>query len=176
MKNSFKKHPARFAAKFASIACLTALAIFFSACSTVNHTANVSGAADYTTVAAKDFITLGIITVRSQEIHHSGPFGITRKVEGSKITFADLMQEAAKLEADDIINVRIDRNVNFSRSAFSWLTGWKKIFSYTGTALAIRYTDRLETQPGDPQFSGLPRNPESTRAVRTTRSGEIRFR
>jgi len=81
------------------------------------------------------------------------------------------MQEAARLEADDIINVRIDMNTNFSRSGFSWLTGWVKTYTYTGTALAIRYTEKLETRYGDPQLSGLPRVPEATRAVRPVRSG-----
>jgi len=155
----------------------TVMAVFiFASCSTSNYTANISGAADYSTVAAKDFTTLGIITVRSQEVHYSGPFGLNKRVDGSKITFADFMQEAAKLEADDIINIRIDMNTSYDKPGFSWLTGWTKTYTYTGTALAIKYTDALETQHGDPQLSGLPKAPESSGAVRTTRSGQVKLR
>ena len=155
------------------VAAVTVLIIVFSACTTNNFTANLSGTSDYSTVAVKDFVTLGIITVRSSEIHHSKPFGFSKGIEGSKITFADLMQEAAKLEADDIINVRIDMHANYKKGAFGWLTGWTRTFNYTGTALAIKYTDMLETLEGDPQLSGLPKSPESSGAVKRTRSGRI---
>ena len=153
------------------------LVIFaLAACTTNNFTANVTGSADHSTVVVKDFVTLGIITVRSTEIHHSGPFGFSRSVEGSKITFTDLLQEAAKLEADDIINVRIDMNSNYTKGAFDWLTGWTRTFTYIGTALAIKYTDKLDAEVGDPQLGGLPNTPEETGAVRTTRSGNVQLR
>jgi hypothetical protein len=86
------------------------------------------------------------------------------------------MQEAARLEADDIINVRIDMNTNYSETGFSWLTGWVRVYTYTGTALAIKYTEKLETQTSDPQLGGLPRVPENTGAVRTTREGRVELR
>ena len=152
------------------------IAVAFTACTSNNYTANVSGASDYSTVAVKDFISLGIVTVRSREIHNSGPMGFKKSVEGSKITFADLMQEAAKLEADDIINVRIDMNANYTKGFFDWFTGWTRTYSYTGTALAIKYTERLNTDRGDPQLSELPKSPEGTAAVRTTRSGRVELK
>jgi uncharacterized protein YbjQ (UPF0145 family) len=155
---------------------LTVAAVMFSGCTSNNYTANISGASDYSTVAVKDFISLGIITVRAQEIHQSGPFGFSKSVEGSKITFADLMQEAAKLEADDIINVRIDMNTNYAKMAFSWVTGWTRVYTYTGTALAIKYTDKMETQTSDPQLGGLPKVPEATGAVKTTKQGKVVLR
>ena len=153
---------------------LTAIAVM--GCTSTNYSASMAGASDYSTVAVKDFTTLGIVTVRASEIHHSGPLGFTKSIEGSKITFSDLMQEAAKLEADDIINVRIDMNSNYTKGAFDWLTGWTKTYSYTGTALAIKYTDKLDTELGDPQLSGLPKTPEATRAVRTTRDGKVELK
>jgi len=159
--------------KFVRLVLVAAAVPFvFTACTSNNYTANLSGASDYSTVAVKDFVTLGIITVRSSEVHLSGPFGFSKSVEGSKITFAELMQEAAKLEADDIINVRIDMHANYKKSAFGWLTGWKRTYNYTGTALAIKYTDKLETLESDPQLGGLPNAPESSGAVRT-RAGKV---
>jgi uncharacterized protein YbjQ (UPF0145 family) len=155
---------------------LAVATIAFAACTSNNYTANLTGAADYSTVAIKDFVTLGIITVRSTEVHKSGPWSFRKSVEGSKITFSDLMQEAAKLEADDIINVRIDMNTNYRKTAGDWIIGWTRTYNYTGTALAIKYTDKLDTLEGDPQLSGLPKTPEATGAVKTTRDGKVILR
>ena len=154
----------------------SALTLALAACTSNNFTANVAGASDYSTVVVKDFITLGIVTVHATEIHFSGPLGFNKSVEGSKITFADLMQEAARLEADDIINVRIDMNANYIKGAFDWITGWTRTYTYTGTALAIKYTDKLDTDRGDPQLGGLPKAPEGTAAVKTTRSGTVELK
>jgi len=151
-------------------------ALVLAGCSSTNYTANMSGAADYATVAVKDFVTLGIVTVKTTEIHHSSPFGLVKSIEGSKITYADLMQEAARLEADDIINIRIDVHTDYSGSAFDWLTGWTRVFTHTGTALAIKYTEKLDSKDVDPQLTGVPKAPESTRAVKTDRDGRTQVR
>jgi len=155
---------------------ILAAVLAMAACSSNNFTASMTGAADYSTVVVKDFTSLGIITVRSTEIHHAGPFGFQKSVEGAKITYSDLMQEAAKLEADDIINVRIDINSNYTESVFDFFTGWTRTFSYTGTALAIKYTNMLNTETGDPQLTTLPKAPEATGAVRITRTGKVVLR
>jgi hypothetical protein len=165
-----------FAMKKPVFVVLLVTAVLFSGCTSNNYTANVSGTSDHSTVAVKDFVSLGIITVRAQEIHYSGPFGFSKRVEGSKITFGDLMQEAAKLEADDIINVRIDMNPNYTKPAFDWLTGWTRTYTYTGTALAIKYTEKLETQTIDPQLGGLPKVPEQTGAVKRNKEGRVVLR
>ena len=153
---------------------LTAIAL--ASCTTNDFTANVAGLSDYSTVVVKDFVTLGIVTVHAVEIHYSGPLGFVKSVEGSKITYSDLMEEAAKLEADDIINVRIDMNANYIKGAFDWITGWTRTYTYTGTALAIRYIDKPDANQGDPQLRGLPRAPEKTPAVRIDSSGRAELR
>jgi len=155
---------------------MVAAVLAMTACTSNNYTASLAGVSDYSTVVVKDFTSLGIITVRATEIHYSGPFGIQKSVEGSKITFTDLMQEAAKLEADDIINVRIDINANYTQSIFDFITGWTRTFTYTGTALAIKYTNMLNTETGDPQLTTLPKVPEATGAVRVTKSGKVVLR
>ena len=154
----------------------TIAVLAMAACTSNNYTASMTGVSDYSTVVVKDFTSLGIITVKTTEIHHSGPFGIQKSVEGSKITFSDLMQEAAKLEADDIINVRIDMNANYTQGFFDFFTGWTRTFTYTGTALAIKYTNMLNTETGDPQLTTLPKVPEATGAVRITRTGKVVLR
>jgi len=152
------------------------VALVLAGCASTNYTANMAGASDYATVAIKDFVTLGIVTVETTEIHHASPFGFTKRIEGSKITYADLMQEAAKLEADDVINIRVDVRTNYSGSAFDFFTGWTRVYTHTGTGLAIKYTDKLDTKDINPQFTGIPRAPESTGVVRTSRSGKTQVR
>ncbi|MDR2924089.1 MAG: hypothetical protein LBU85_12220 [Treponema sp.] len=153
-----------------------AAVLALAGCTSNNYTSSMSGVSDYTTVVVKDFTSLGIITVHATEVHQAGPFDFQKSVEGSKITYTDLMQEAAKLEADDIINVRIDINSNYTQSAFDFITGWTRTFTYTGTALAIKYTNMLDTETGDPQLTTLPKVPEATGAVRVTRTGKVILR
>jgi hypothetical protein len=156
-------------------AIIMMVVLILASCTTADYTSNMTGASDYATVAVKDFVTLGIVTVQVTEVHHSSPFGFKKSIEGSKITYADLMQEAAKLEADDIINVRIDINSNYTQGAFDWLVGWTRVYTYTGTALAIKYTDKLDSNDPDPQLKGIPKAPEATGAVRT-KSGQTQLK
>jgi uncharacterized protein YbjQ (UPF0145 family) len=155
---------------------MVAAIMSLAACTTTDYSANMSGVSDYAAIAVKDFVTLGIVTVQTTEIHYSSAFGFKKRIEGSKVTFADLMQEAAKLEADDIINVRIDTNANYIKGAFDWLSGWSRTYTHTGTALAIKYTDKVDAAINESQLSGIPKSPESSRAVRTSRSGKTSLR
>jgi hypothetical protein len=155
---------------------ITAVVFALSACTTTDYSANMTGASDYATIAVKDFVTLGIVTVQTTETHHASPFGFRKRIEGSKVTFADLMQEAAKLEADDIINVRVDTNANYTRGVFDWLFGWSRMYVHTATALAIKYTDKLDVRISEPQLSGIPKAPEATGAVKTSKSGKTTLR
>ena len=112
---------------------LILLPVLFMAagCATsVNFTAPLEGRYATASLAAKDYEAIGTVRASSVEIHHVSPFGFVRRVEGSKITFADLLQEAARINADDIIDVRIDMNVTGRRN---------RVFTYTGKAVAIRY-------------------------------------
>ena len=151
-------------------------AVVLAGCVSTDYTANMTGTSNYATVVVKDFVTLGIVTVRTTEIHHAGAFGFNRSIEGSKVTYADLMHEAARLEADDIINVRIDVNTSYKKGAFNWITGWTKEYTHIGTALAIKYTDRLDTRGIDSNLTEIPKAPEATGATRTTRSGNVILR
>ena len=158
------------------LATIITIVFTLTGCASTDYTANMTGASDYATVAVKDFISLGIITVEKIEIHHASPLGVIKRIEGSKVTYADLMQEAARLEADDIINVRIDVNTNYTGSIFDWWTGWTRVYTHTATALAIKYTDKLDSRDVDPQLTGIPKAPESTGVVKTDRSGRTQVR
>lgn len=87
-------------------------------------------------VPVKDYETAGIIIVKSSEVIDS-----RGNHTGSKITYEMLMLEAQKLNADDILNIRIDVNQiqEVLESSFG-TTITRTTYNYTATALAIRYT------------------------------------
>ena len=127
------------------------LLLILAGCTSVHYSEPLAGRYIRVTVAPKGFIIIGAVSASSTETHHSSPFGFTKSVEGSKITYVDLIQEAAKLEADDIIDVKIDINSNYKKGAFDWMTGWTRTYTYTGTALAIKYvSDDYAPDPPDP--------------------------
>ena len=123
---------------------LTVLTAFFctAGCGTVNFTAPLEGRYVTASVAVKDFEVVGTVFAGSTETHSAGPLGFVKRVEGSKVTYADLLREAALIHADDIIDVRIDMNAGKAAGFAEWLTGWERIFTYTGEAVAIRYVDK----------------------------------
>ena len=102
-------------------------------CGTMDFTAPLAGSFASAGVAVKSFIIIGTVSASSTETHTVGPFGVVRKVEGAKITYSDLMMEAALIGADDIIDVRIKMNTVGS------LKSRERIFTYTGEALAVQY-------------------------------------
>jgi transposase-like protein len=122
------------------------LAGLLAGCVYVDYTVPVAGKYDRAGTAVKNFILLDTVTVYAAEKHTVSPLGIKRKVEGAKVTYSDLMQEAAGLDADDIINVRIDMKTTGKTTFADWLKGWERTFFYTGQALAIKYVDNEETE------------------------------
>jgi hypothetical protein len=111
-------------------------------CKSVNVSENMTGMFNTVAGPIQGFVVLDLITVHATETHSSSPFGFVKYVEGSKITYADLVHEAEQLGADDIVDVRIDMTTTGKTSVFDWLTGWTRTFTYTGTALAIKYSSR----------------------------------
>jgi hypothetical protein len=120
--------------------CLAAIAL--AGCASTNFTASLSGRYVTATVKPKNFIVVGYISIQSTETHTIGPFGLVKRIKGSKIHYTDLMQEAVLLEADDIVDVRIEMNTNGKTGPFDWLKGWERVFTYTGNALAVKYVDK----------------------------------
>jgi hypothetical protein len=146
------------------------LLFILGACTTAEYSVNESGYTDHVTVVVKDFRTLGFVTVVATETHTSGPMGFSRRVEGSNITYEALLKEAAKLQADDIVNVKVDVACSYTKTAFDWLIGWTRVYTYTGTALAIRYADKqVEISMPDAHLSGLPKEAEESSASKSVK-------
>jgi hypothetical protein len=126
--------------KAAQFSCLFLLVIALAGgCTSVDYTDSISGTSALVVPKVKDFQVLGMVQVFKTETHSAEPLGFLKSIEGSKVTYSDLMREAALLEADDIIDVRIDAAVSGKITLIDWLKGWTKTITYTGTAIAIRY-------------------------------------
>ncbi len=135
------------------LAAVMVAALFLGACTTTNLGSNKTGWSDYATITTKDYAPVGIVRVMSVEIKKRGFLGVVSSHKGSQITYDMLIGEAKALGADDIINVRIDRVDESAHStipALEWIFGYTEKYSYTGTALAIKYKD---AQPGVRQDS-----------------------
>jgi len=125
---------------------LLAVPVMSAGCVLVDYTVPMAGKYDRAGVVVKNFIMIGTVTVQATEKHTISPLGISRKVEGAKVTYSDLMRKAAALNADDIINVRIDMRTTGKTTIAEWLNGWERTFFYTGRALAIKYVDSDENE------------------------------
>jgi uncharacterized protein YbjQ (UPF0145 family) len=122
--------------------------LFLMGCSTTQFSNELAGRTDYVNMAIKDFKGLGIIFVQSVEEYTAGPLGFNKTHTGSQITYADLLTKAAELGADDIANIRIDITTdNVSNKFVDFFRGYKRTYTYTGTALAIKYLDAVATKP-----------------------------
>ena len=89
-------------------------------------------------IPVKDFEPLGFVfTTTSFRIDSRG--GIT----GNVFSYQDLLREAQKLGAHDIINVTIDRQTSFVGKGKSRV----QVETWRGSALAVKYTD-VVTNPG----------------------------
>ena len=134
--------------KFIVFTAVAAAMTFFAGCSTFDLTTNKVGWSNYAEISVKDYMVLGIITLESQEAFEYGPFGFNKSYKGSRIVWSDLMAEAARLGANDVINVRIEET-NYNHRIprfFEFFTGYSTTWRYKATALAIKYTDAVERQ------------------------------
>ena len=99
-------------------------------------------------VGTKTFEIKGTIIVKSRV-----DIDINGDKNGSEITYEMLIREALKLGADDVMNVRIDKQENTTdkdyynvsptteEETFSHRQYIKKSYIYTATALAVKYVD-----------------------------------
>ena len=126
---------------------ITAIVIF-AGCRSYDLTINKVGWSNYSDISVKDFTVLGIITIESQEVFTYGPLGLQKDYRGSRIVWSDLMAEAAKLGAEDVINVRIEEtNLNNRKPRIiEFLIGYTTSWKYKATALAVKYTEPVERQ------------------------------
>jgi hypothetical protein len=129
----------------AALPAVFALALL-AGCTTIDYSSPLAGHYDTVGTVVKNFNVIGTVSVNSAEKHSASPLGFVKKVEGAKITYNDLMIEAALVDADDIIDVRIDMNTGGKTTFIDWLKGWERTFTYTGKAIAVQYADNEITE------------------------------
>jgi hypothetical protein len=127
----------------AGLAVVFSVAVLLAACSTTNLASNRTGWSDYAAIAIKDYVVIGTVRVESEEVTQRGFLGIANSHTGSQVTYDVLLQEAKKLGADDIINVRIDRTDKSVHGIFDWLVGYTERYAYAVNALAVKYTQAV---------------------------------
>jgi len=143
--------------QFCSITLLFCGVLFLTGCETMQvmeyendgirkYADYESGTYNEAAIPVKDYITKGIIFVESKVT-----IDINGEKTGSEITNEMLMREAAKLDADDVINVKIDKieahkivdsydkDGDFVKRRYKQLN-----YIYKATGLAIKYTKVVE--------------------------------
>ena len=135
--------------KFLGIVAAVAVAVALTGCMSNDMTTSKKGWSNYTEITVKDFDSVGIVQIETSETTKVSPFFLNTSHVGKKVTYADLMAQAKKLGADDIINVRIDQRAESSFSPLQILTGSTTTTTYYGTALAIKYKSVVPNQKID---------------------------
>jgi hypothetical protein len=127
----------------------------------IDFTYPLEGITNSVKIAGKDFTPVGIVFLNSEEKIDSRLSAHT----GSKITYEMFMREAARLGADDVINIKIDVRQERATVAVGEGESRKKTtittFMYTGTGLAIKYTDAIVSND-----VSIPQNTAPTTAPR----------
>lgn len=121
--------------------------VFLSCKSTNSLETNQVGWSAYTATVAKDYDAVRIVSVTSTETITQSPFSFRKNTKGSRVLYAQLMDEAKKLGAHDIINVRVDRKLESTKpnAIVRFFIGSREVYTYTATALAIKYKDATPT-------------------------------
>ena len=123
------------------MAILVLILCVFVSCNTtkrlVGYAYPIEGNMINATIIPKDYEPRGIIFIESHE--YISKYGY----RGSKITYDMIMREADKLDAHDVINIRIDVSTNILRDRRYINGGYKNVREtqnkYTAVGLAIRY-------------------------------------
>ncbi len=123
--------------------------IVLTGCKSVDLSTNRTGWSDYSSIVVKDYEVIDHIFVESTQVKDVGLLQLITTVSGSDVTYNMLIKEAIALGADDIINVRIDKQVISNKSLLSLVFGlYTDTIKYTANALAIKYTKEASVETG----------------------------
>lgn len=134
----------KIAALFAALA-ITAVALTGCVSTTGYQQQTVGQSLNMGSLPVKDFEVIGPVTVQTTEVITFNIFHRTHI--GSEIVNTLLVEEAVKLGGHDVINVKTSKRED-SNIVLYGIFGSKRIYTYTATGLAIRYTDTLTANDG----------------------------
>ena len=110
------------------------------------------GTVNNTIIAIKDYDIIGPIRATSERQFNGSEWS------GNKITYDMLLQKAHDIDADDVINVKIDTVIKTTKNSNEVI---KKTYTYIANGLAIKYTDALLVPP-TPLLTSPIKNLESS--------------
>ena len=134
----------------AVLAALVLATVAFTGCvTTTGYQEQVVGQSlNMGSLPVKDFEVIGPVTVQTTEVKTFSIFHRTHI--GSNMVNTALVEEAIKLGGHDVINVKVSKRQD-SNIVFGGIFYSKRIYTYTATGLAIRYTETLSARDGGQQ-------------------------
>jgi ABC-type cobalt transport system substrate-binding protein len=99
------------------------------------------GTTNNTIVAVKDYEIVAPIRVTAEKVFNGSEWS------GNEITYDLLLQKAYEMEADDVINIKIDTSIKTTKITENNNEVIKKTYNYIANGLAIKYTDALQVTP-----------------------------
>lgn len=128
--------------KYQKLLCFFGLGVSlfsFMGCSSTQESvvSTSDGITNNSIIAVKDYDIVGPIRMTSERSFNG------TKWSGSKITYDMLLQKAHEMNADDVINIKIDTTKTTEDS--NLIT--KETYNYTANGLAINYTEALMVAP-----------------------------
>lgn len=121
---------------------LATLAMAFTSCVTTHYESQATGGTlEMQQLAVKDYDIIGPVTVTATSSESSSFLMLHQKKEGSEVVYPMLLDAAIKAGGQDVINVRVSKKLD-SVITLGGVFGKEATYTYTATALAIKYNNK----------------------------------
>ncbi|MCI5607001.1 MAG: DUF6567 family protein [Treponema sp.] len=121
---------------------LATLAMAFTSCVTTHYESqDRGGTLEMQQLAVKDYDIIGPVTVTATSSESSSFLMLHQKKEGSEVVYPMLLDAAIKAGGQDVINVRVSKKLD-SVITLGGIFGKEATYTYTATALAIKYNNK----------------------------------
>ena len=121
---------------------LATLAMAFTSCVTTHYESQATGdTLKMEQLAVKDYDIIGPVTVTATSSESSSFLMLHQKKEGSEVVYPMLLDAAIKAGGQDVINVRVSKKLD-SVITLGGIFGKEATYTYTATALAIKYNNK----------------------------------
>ena len=121
---------------------LATLAMAFTSCVTTHYESQATGdTLKMEQLAVKDYDIIGPVTVTATSSESQSFLMLHQKKEGSEVVYPMLLDAAIKAGGQDVINVRVSKKLD-SVITLGGIFGKEATYTYTATALAIKYNNK----------------------------------